>query len=1163
MSKNAKQATLENVQEERLRLRELGFTERPLKALTLIATSASSSEVRRAAAREIALWHANRRSPEHAKYCLKWLEQHKDGNDNPEQLRLAFILEAESLSMLGDHDQGRAVITKALTTLAAHSDLMLAAANLAEDNVQRLSWINKALHHHQLAPLALQDSSKAPLLDRLQPLEALNSAACREKVSILIPAYNCATTLSSTLDSLLGQTWTNLEILIVDDQSSDDTLQVAKHYAQRDNRIRVMHRQENSGPYVCRNQALAKATGEFVTVHDTDDWSHPSLIERQVTHLKTNPQVIANIPQQSRVTEDLRFYRRGTYGSYLAVHFPGVMFRRRPVCKALGYWDSVRFGGDHEYIRRMRAFFGSDKVVNLNTGLLCFQRQHQESLTSSSDFGIEGFYFGARREYYEAQIYHHATASTLYYKFPQNERPFPLPLALQLSPQVLAQKQRHFHVILVSDYRDDGYLGNLNQQQIHAYRRTGLRIGLIHLPIYEANPRSNIHLAIREHLKDPEIQLLVHGESASCDTLVVLHPAVLQEAQRYKPKIEARDLRVLVTTPPNRHDSTGYWQPQALLTQLQAEFGKSGIWHPLGPVVRAQLATELAAQDANLPLSNEDWIGAIQDEFANLLESGNQPAVQSFVQGFKETLQHQGSEKALEYLLDCWSDRGWQSWLTKDMREVRPFWLHELLNSIYLQVTQGKERIKDHQLVTLATQGHPHVAVVFSQVALTAGRFSSLGYLYFLLLLSLPKLPSIHAYDGVVRLFMTRYATRSSQLSEARQLSLRMVTSASRKMPHIQGEAARTYLLAGLHDKANQHFDAALQALRLPAKEQQLWRDAFACLCRLITGQAPPKANQPQVQPLPPPTQYRKLLVSGFVYSGSGALYDYLREFSTVNSSAPLELTLLESQGGIGDWMDHLRNNGKIKPSIWIELFFRHLWGICGLNPWMEAKHHQNACTHFIGSWDQADTANLALRQRGLKYVQAVSSLLNSLELAIYLHQVQRPAAARQAFNDYINRLLALYDIPSEQWVLLDNYLHPNQIHRLDDLDDAYCAVVTRDPRSQYVSIYFEHQKFNQKLNSFINGVRQRWQTFSEMKAKMELGDRVVQVSFESLVQEPAYCKQLAIQLGLNPADHQGSKYFYPQESEKNIMNFKDFFDQNAIQKIEAALPEYLQVKDT
>lgn len=109
-------------------------------------------------------------------------------------------------------------------------------------------------------------------------------------VSVLIAAYNAEPWLAETLDSALAQTHRPLEIVVVDDGSTDGTLAVARRYeATHPDVIRVVA-QENLGACAARNRALAEAQGDFIQYLDADDVLHPEKIERQLRRLDREPQ---------------------------------------------------------------------------------------------------------------------------------------------------------------------------------------------------------------------------------------------------------------------------------------------------------------------------------------------------------------------------------------------------------------------------------------------------------------------------------------------------------------------------------------------------------------------------------------------------------------------------------------------------------------------------------------------------------------------------------------------------------------------------------------------------------------------------------------------------------------------------------------------------------
>ncbi|MBF2064698.1 MAG: glycosyltransferase family 2 protein [Calothrix sp. C42_A2020_038] len=100
-------------------------------------------------------------------------------------------------------------------------------------------------------------------------------------VSVIIPAYNAEIFIARTLESVISQTYNNLEILVVDDGSKDTTAEIVESFIQRDNRITLLQ-QQNAGVAAARNLAISKSTGEFIAPIDADDIWHPQKIEKQV-----------------------------------------------------------------------------------------------------------------------------------------------------------------------------------------------------------------------------------------------------------------------------------------------------------------------------------------------------------------------------------------------------------------------------------------------------------------------------------------------------------------------------------------------------------------------------------------------------------------------------------------------------------------------------------------------------------------------------------------------------------------------------------------------------------------------------------------------------------------------------------------------------------------
>jgi len=98
-------------------------------------------------------------------------------------------------------------------------------------------------------------------------------------ISVIIPCYNSENCIRKCLDSVLTQTYRNLEVIVIDDGSTDNTATILETYAQRDKRV-VFFKQPNAGAGVATNAGIELAQGEFITFVDHDDWLEPSMYEQ-------------------------------------------------------------------------------------------------------------------------------------------------------------------------------------------------------------------------------------------------------------------------------------------------------------------------------------------------------------------------------------------------------------------------------------------------------------------------------------------------------------------------------------------------------------------------------------------------------------------------------------------------------------------------------------------------------------------------------------------------------------------------------------------------------------------------------------------------------------------------------------------------------------------
>ena len=106
------------------------------------------------------------------------------------------------------------------------------------------------------------------------------------KISIIVPVYNVESYIRKCIQSILSQSYTDIELILVDDCSMDASGQICDEFAKKDDRVTVVHQLKNCGVSKARNTGMEKATGEYLMFVDSDDWIEPQLCERTVKILQ-------------------------------------------------------------------------------------------------------------------------------------------------------------------------------------------------------------------------------------------------------------------------------------------------------------------------------------------------------------------------------------------------------------------------------------------------------------------------------------------------------------------------------------------------------------------------------------------------------------------------------------------------------------------------------------------------------------------------------------------------------------------------------------------------------------------------------------------------------------------------------------------------------------
>jgi hypothetical protein len=317
--------------------------------------------------------------------------------------------------------------------------LHLMRANLAESDALWLQGLNSYLADNKAGgTIALREGQGGRFYRLMSNEEQRNEAGVL--ISVIMPAFNAAKTLSLAAGSILNQTHANLELIIVDDCSSDSTYTIACELAKADSRVKVLRNPVNVGPYVSKNLALRIAQGRYITGHDADDWALPNRLSRDLALMdQSGGRIKAVLSSMLRMVESgaiMHFSKVGLVSTDGANRVASIslLIDADVLREKLGGWDSVRFGADSELIARARlclqdAFMQTDQV-----GMLCLD--HDASLTNHATFGIDraSSLSPVRLAYREAWQAWHQSTSTEGYKleFPLSDRPYEAPQIMRV-----------------------------------------------------------------------------------------------------------------------------------------------------------------------------------------------------------------------------------------------------------------------------------------------------------------------------------------------------------------------------------------------------------------------------------------------------------------------------------------------------------------------------------------------------------------------------------------------------------------------------------------------------------------------------------------------------------------------------------------------------------
>lgn len=223
-------------------------------------------------------------------------------------------------------------------------------------------------------------------------------------ISIIVPVYNVEKYLEKCIDSILAQTYSNMEILLIDDGSTDASGIICDNYAIKDNRIKVIHR-ENKGVAYTRNEGLDLANGEYITFVDSDDYVNPRMYELMIQSLKkNNAQIVtcdykrvqqdenivsANLPHENAAEEVLQTKNDKLEYIYLKHYGEATLLWNKIYRSEL--WKDIRCPIGKVYedeTLTFRVLYYADKIVCIHADLYYHVKRKDDTSITDKGFSL-------------------------------------------------------------------------------------------------------------------------------------------------------------------------------------------------------------------------------------------------------------------------------------------------------------------------------------------------------------------------------------------------------------------------------------------------------------------------------------------------------------------------------------------------------------------------------------------------------------------------------------------------------------------------------------------------------------------------------------------------------------------------------------------------------
>lgn len=507
----------------------------------------------------------------------------------------SFRLQVELLAETGQFDEAHRVISEARAlygTRYEHLSVDLTNPYVNPAGVSTQEWLygfNRPFRKKGLTEVQLSDESHHVPFDRLYAQRSFGPMPAGPLVSVIMTSYAPdETAFELAARSILNQSWWNLELVVVDDATPGGAPGILRDLELADSRVRVIELEENRGTYYVRNVGLRAAAGQYVTGQDSDDWSHPDRLYRQIETLQNDESAVGVVTKAIRSDDNLFRILRGIEPDRLCE--VSLMFPAKVGRQVGGFLES-RKGADSEFRLRLELFSGT--YVKLVNEPLYLTRLSSGSL-SRSDFK-RGWAHQNRRAFSNLIKHWHSTATPSELVLTDQESGSnALPPKFRSRPSTV----RSFEYVFLSDWRFDDAITHSALSEIEALQQAGKTVGILQLSgLFSGRGHvARLSPAIQKRINNEEITLVIPDENAEIENLVVRNAELLQFATADMFRGEVERLFIVADQPPSAWDgSSPIYHPELCSQYASSEFGRQPIWLAQDPAILHYLTSSAGA----------------------------------------------------------------------------------------------------------------------------------------------------------------------------------------------------------------------------------------------------------------------------------------------------------------------------------------------------------------------------------------------------------------------------------------------------------------------------------------------------------------------------------------------------------------------------------------